>query len=191
MMGVSFRTVVEDDFQAICDLMTTEEELFLIYAQGKYPLTVEQVRKLVGIRMEPTMMLHDGIVAGFGNFYRYRKKRSVFIGNIVVDKSLRGKGLGNRLVNHMIKLAFNKYDLPMVKIHVYNRNLTALLLYHALGFKPYAMKLDKDYKGDPVMLLSLRLSRDATISSDGQPHRPTPLKGTENHDLKDPNGSAY
>jgi ribosomal protein S18 acetylase RimI-like enzyme len=160
-MDVSFRAIVEDDFQTVCDLLPSEEELFLVYAQGKYPLTIPQVGRLVETRMEPTVMLHRGRVVGFGDFYNYRAGRSVFVGNIVIDQSERGKGLGKRLVCHMIDRAFSGHDLPSVRIHVYNRNLRALLLYSALGFSPYAMKVNRDYKGDPVLLLSLRLSRDA------------------------------
>ena len=158
-MQIEFRPVKEGDYPAICDLMPDEEELFLIYAQGKHPLTVEQVDKLVQKRMEPTVLIYDGEVRGFGNFYWYKPGKSVFIGNIVVDKSLRGLGLGKRLVKHMIELAFDKYNLPRVNIHVYNRNLQALLLYEALGFRPYAMRPKRDYKGDPVLMLSLRLKR--------------------------------
>lgn len=160
-MDVSFRAIVEDDFQTICDLIPSEEELFLVYAQGKYPLTAAQVRKLVDNRMEPTVMVHRDEIVGFGDFYNYRIGRSVFIGNIVVDRSLRGQGLGRRLVCHMIDRAFDGYDLPSVKLHVYNRNLPALLLYDTLGFQPCAMKVKRDYKGDRVMQLCLRLNRDA------------------------------
>lgn len=106
-------------------------------------------------------MLLDDRVAGFANFYGYREARSVVIGNVVVDPSLRGKGWGKLLVRHMIDLAFRKYDLPRVKIHVYNRNLAGLLFYRSLGFKPYNMKAKKDYKGDIVVLFSLVLRRDA------------------------------
>ena len=143
--------------------MTSEEELFLVYAQGKYPFTVPQVRRLVEIRMEPTVMLHRGEVVGFANFYSYREGKSVFIGNVVVDRSLRGKGLGKRLVCYMMDRAFSEHDLRSVRLHVYNRNLPALLLYSSLGFQPHAMKAKRDYKGDPVMLFTLVSRRDAWL----------------------------
>jgi ribosomal protein S18 acetylase RimI-like enzyme len=160
-MDVSFRPIVEDDFQAICDLIPSEEELFLIYDRGKYPLTVPQVRRLVGKRMEPTVMLHRDRVVGFSDFYNHREGRSVFIGNIVIDPALRGMGLGKRLVSYMIDRAFTGHDLPSVQLHVCNRNLSALLLYNKLGFQPCAMKVKTDYKGDRVLVINLRLKRDA------------------------------
>ena len=167
-IGAGFRRIVEDDYRAICDLVATEEELFLFYAQGRFPLTVGQVGKLVARRMEPTVMDCDGSVAGFGNFYGYREGRSVVIGNVIIDPALRGRGLGRRFVQRMIDLAFDRYDLPSVKIHVYNRNLPALALYGELGFRPCAMKVKRDYAGERVMLFTLRLKRAARRSTDAR-----------------------
>ena len=158
-LDVSFRAIAEDDFQTLCDLLPSEEELFLVYAQGRHPFTIPQVRRLLEIRMEPTVMVHRGKVVGFGDFYNYCAGQSVFIGNIVIDQSVRGQGLGKRLICYLIDRAFNDLDLPIVKIHVYNRNLTALLLYSALGFQPYAMKVKQDYERKPVIMFSLRLTR--------------------------------
>ena len=160
-MAVTFRQAASEDFQAICDLILDEEELFLVYPEGRYPLTVEQIQKLFRRRIEPTVLLTDGKLAGFACFYGYKKERSVFIGNVVIDQSQRGKGLGEEIVNHMIDLAFWKYELPRVRISVYNRNTTALLLYGSLGFKPYGMNVEQDYIGERVVNLHLRLKRSA------------------------------
>ena len=165
--AVSFRAVVPGDFESICRLIGSEEELFLVYAQGRYPLTVAQVDALVTRRMEPTVMLMDGRVAGFGNFYGYRPGRSVFIGNVVVDAALRGRGLGRRLLTHLMNLALIDYQLRRVKVHVYNRNLGALLCYINLGFRPYAMKKKLDYAGRPVVMFSLEFRGTATGRREG------------------------
>lgn len=159
-MDVSFRPIVEDDFEPLCDLVASEEELFVFYDKGNWPLTVPQVRRLIGKRMEPTVMLHRGKVIGFGDFYNYVKGRSVFIGNIAIAPSARGKGLGRRLVSHLLDRAFRGHDLPSARMHVYGRNLPALRLYAKMGFAPYAMKIKSDYRGDPALVLNLRLRRD-------------------------------
>lgn len=160
-MDVRFRPIVEDDFQAVCDLVRSEEELFLFYDAARHPFTVPQVRKLVETRMDPLVMLHRGEVVGFGDFYGHRERRSIFVGNIVLDRSLRGKGLGKRLVSYMIDRAFSEHDLERVCLHVYSRNLAGLLLYHALGFRPFGMKVRRDYRGEAALLLTLGLSREA------------------------------
>lgn len=160
-MAVTIRGAVPDDYPAICRLIPDEEELFWVYPKGSYPLTVDQLEKLIARRMEPTVLLAEGEVAGFGNFYRYREGKSVFIGNVVVDRARRGRGLGKEIVRHLAALAFQKYGLPRVRISVYSRNEPALLLYGSLGFKPYAMEAQKDFRGEPVALLHLGLRREA------------------------------
>ncbi|MDJ0849390.1 MAG: GNAT family N-acetyltransferase [Myxococcota bacterium] len=161
-MAVTIRPAVPDDYPAICSLFPDEEELFFAYPKGRFPLTVDQVEELLARRMEPTVLLTDGEVAGFGNFYRYRKGKSVFIGNVVIDRPRRGRGLGKRIVVHLATLAFQKYDLPRVRISVYSGNASALLLYGSLGFKPYAVEARKDFRGERTALLHLSLKRDAT-----------------------------
>lgn len=163
-MDVTFRPILETDFPTICNLLPTEEELFLFYAHGKFPFTIPQLSRLIELRMEPTVVLYNGEVVGFSDYYNYHKGQSVFIGNIAIHPSVRGNGVGKRLVNHMIERAFYGHDLASVRLHVFNRNLTALLLYNALGFRPYAMKVKKDYKGEPVLQLSLGLSRETWLA---------------------------
>src|SRR5262245_47281881 len=160
-MTVSFRKAVAHDYRAISEMPSNEEELFLVYSQAKFPLTVKQVSRLVEKRMEPTVMVIDEEAVGFGNFYGYREGRSVVIGNVVVERSLRGKGFGKLLVSHLIDLAFRKYDLPRIKIQVYSRNTDALLLYGDMGFKPCEMEAQRDYKGEGIVLLTLALRRSS------------------------------
>ena len=156
---VSFRDVREEDYPGICRMVRDEEELFLANDKGTYPFTVEQLKELLRRREEPTALMAEGVLAGFADFYRLRKARSVFIGNVMIDPAHRGKGLGRRLMEHMIRLAFVDHDLPKVRVHVYSRNQAALLLYGQLGFKPYGMKIKPDYRGKPAVLLSLSLTR--------------------------------
>ena len=164
MTAVTIRQAVSDDYQDVCDLIPNEEELFLVYPKGSYPLTVEQMEALLRHRLEPTVLLVEGQVAGFADLYGYRKERSVFIGNVVIDRARRGSGLGRKIVLHLIDLAFQKYDLPRVRISVYNHNAAALLLYGSMGFEPYAMREERDFRGDRVALLHLSLKRGTRTS---------------------------
>jgi len=156
-MPVEIRPLLPDDHQAVCDLILDEQELFLVYPKGEFPLTVDQFEAMLARRVEPTVLLTKGKVAGFAAFYRLRKARSVFIGNVIVDPSQRGSGLGRNLVSHMCELAFGKYQLPEVRISVYNRNTRALILYTSMGFNPYAIQARRDPRGNWVALISLSL----------------------------------
>ena len=158
-MSVEFRSIRPDDYQAVCDLIRDEEELFMVYSKGTFPFSVNQFGNMLNRRLEPTVLQVEGKVAGFAAFYRLRKARSAFIGNVVVDLSQRGRGFGKNLVSYMSGLAFDKYGLPEVRISVYNSNTTALLLYASMGFKPYAIQAKRDLKGDRVALITLNLWR--------------------------------
>ena len=165
-MTILIRRADAGDYQAICDLIPSEEELFLIYPEGTYPLTVEQVEKLFNKRWDPTVLLDDGKVIGFANFYSYRKGRSVYIGNVVIDRSQRGRGLGKQIILYLIEKAFDDYALPEVRIAVFSQNTSALLLYAALGFRPYRVREKRDFDGNRVALIQLRLRRDRFERSD-------------------------
>jgi len=173
-MAVAFRAAVPADYQAICDLIRDPDELFLVYPKGKYPLTTKQLERLLERRIEPTVMLRkqegkQDELAGFAALYGYRKGRSVYIGNVIVDRLRRGRGLGREIVAHLMGLAFERYDLPSVRISVYSYNTTALLLYRSLGFAPYAVQERKDWRGERVALLHMSRAREARSST-----RPSP-----------------
>lgn len=158
-MPMEIRPLEPTDCQAVCDLIPNEEELFLVYPKGKFPLTVDQLKIMLERRVDPRVLLINGNVSGFAAFYRLRKRRYVFIGNVVVDSQQRASGLGRFLMSHMIELAFGKYDLPEVRISVYSRNTPALLLYASMGFSPYAIEAKRDNKGNRVALINLSLRR--------------------------------
>ncbi len=154
-----FRPATEDDFAAICDLISNREELFLVYPAGQYPLTVEQLADLTEKRREMTVATEGTVVVGFANFYDLDPGRSVFIGNVVVAKALRGRGLGRLLVTEMINKAFGAYNLPEVRLSVFAGNHTALLLYAGLGFAPYRVDQRLDGEGRRLALIHMRLYR--------------------------------
>lgn len=155
---VQFREATDNDFNGICSLIKSEEELFLVYPSGKYPFTVEQVRELSQVRKELTVAVDDGEIIGFANLYNYESAKSAFIGNVVISKSHRGRGLGKKIVSHMLKMAFEKYHLPEVKISVFSENIPALLLYSDFGFVPYEIEERKDPKGGRVALIHMGMT---------------------------------
>jgi ribosomal protein S18 acetylase RimI-like enzyme len=161
-MTVAIRRALPDEYQAICDLIPDDDELFLVYPKGRHPLTVGQLAELLEQRMEPTILLSECTTAGFGDLYGYRAGRSAFIGNVIVDPLRRGRGFGRMIISHLIDLAFDRYDLRKVRISVYSHNARALLLYASLGFKPYAIRAEKDLSGDRVALIHLSLKRGSS-----------------------------
>lgn len=151
-----YREASSDDFADVCNLIKNKEELFLIYQNGQFPLTVEQLKELAQVRKELTVITDGTKIIGFANFYNYRQDESAFIGNVVIDESYRGQGLGKEIVTYMLRQAIDKYHLPEVKISVFSSNTPALLLYSGFGFSPYEIEERKDKNGKRVALIHMR-----------------------------------
>ena len=156
-----FREAVENDYEGICSLIKTGDELFMVYPNGQYPLTVDQVRKLSQTREALTVAVDEvGNVIGFANLYNHEPGKTAFIGNVVIDPGYRGRGMGKAIVSHMLEKAFGRYDLPEVRISVFSQNTPALFLYSSFGFVPYGIEERSDPKGKRVALIHMRLERN-------------------------------
>ena len=153
------REATEKDFEGICKLIKSKEELFLVYPNGKYPLTVTQLRELSQVRKELTVAVEENEIVGFANLYNNEPSKYAFIGNVVIDKSCRGRGLGKEIVSYMLKIVYEKYNLPEVRISVFSENTPALLLYSGFGFVPYEMEERKSPQGKRVALIHMKMVR--------------------------------
>ncbi|HEY0721162.1 MAG TPA: GNAT family N-acetyltransferase [Gammaproteobacteria bacterium] len=160
MNRVVFRAAEEEDFPAVAALVQGAEELFRVYPRGSYPLTPAQLRALAKVRSDLTVALVDGAVAGFANLYDLVPDQRAFIGNVIVSRQRRGKGLGRALLHHMVGVAFDKYRLPEVRISVFSDNTPALLLYATLGFRPDSVEERRDPQGTRVALLHMVLRKE-------------------------------
>lgn len=154
------REAAAEDFEAIVRLVPSQEELFLVYPKGTHPFSVDQLRALAEIRKELTVVLKNKEVIGFANLYDLEDYHWVFIGNVVISRTFRATGLGRELIEHMVRVAFEKYGLPETRISVFNENTPALLLYASIGFKPYAIEARQNPTGKRVALIHMRLQRD-------------------------------
>ena len=156
-----FKEAIEDDFEGICRLIRSEDELFKVYPGSHYPLTIDQVRELSKFRKDLTVAVDEvRNVLGFANLYNFEPGKTAFVGNVVIDPDYRGKGLGKSIVSHMLQKAFGKYNLPEVQISVFSENTPALLLYSGFGFIPYGIEERRDPRGRKVALVHMRLERN-------------------------------
>lgn len=162
---MQIREATTEDFEAIVRLVPSQEELFLVYPKGKHPFSVSQLRALADVRKELTVAVQDGEIIGFANLYDLEARQWAFIGNVVVSRAFRGKGLGRQLVAHMVRVAFEKYRVPEVRISVFSENTPALLLYANLHFAPYSIDARQDPSGKRVALVHMRLSRSESSTS--------------------------
>ncbi|MES9942653.1 MAG: GNAT family N-acetyltransferase [Candidatus Thiodiazotropha sp. 6PLUC2] len=147
-----------EHYRAILSLFQSADELFLIYPSATWPFDLTQLEKLAQQRTDLTVVVDDDQVIGFANLYRNLSADKIFVGNVVISQSYRGKGVGRQLVCHMCDLVFDNYASE-VHITVFNPNTPALVLYRSLGFKPYDMEVRHTPNGQPIMAIHMQLNR--------------------------------
>ncbi len=155
-----FREATENDFEAICKLVPNKEELFLMHPNGQYPFTVAQIQELSRVRKELTVAVFEDRIIGFTDFYDFNVDRFAFIGNVIIYRDYRGRGIGRKMISHMVKIAYEKYKLPEIRISAFNQNAPALLLYSSLGFTPYEIEEKQDWDGNRIAIINLKKKCD-------------------------------
>lgn len=145
----------EQHYPDIGHLVTSPEELYLVYPNGKFPWDVEQLKTIAAKRHELTIGVVDNSVVAFANLYDLLPQQSAYIGNVIVASAYRGHGLGKALISHMIYVCQDKYQ-AIPHISVFNDNTRALLLYTELGFKPFAVESRFNLNHDKVALIHMK-----------------------------------
>lgn len=161
-MFLTHRPVDKKDIQVVCGFPQNEDELFFLFPKAAFPLSPSQLLSAIAQRSNSTVVELGGEVVAFANFYRWEFGGCCSIGNVIVSPSVRGRGVGQYLIKHMIDLAFTKHQAIEVTVSCFNQNVAGLLLYPKLGFQPYAIEERTDKKGNLVGLIHMRLPRNAT-----------------------------
>ena len=154
------RPLQEKDLQSICTFPRSAEELFYMFPKATHPLTPEQLLDVAGNRHDPTVVLVNGVVAGYGNFIEVHERDYCSIGNLIIKPSERGKGAASYLIRVFVDMAFQRYSAGYVRISCFNHNTAGLLLYYKLGFRPVDLEERKGPNGKRVALIHMHLSRD-------------------------------
>lgn len=139
-MKFSFRNIEKTDFSEVCKLPQTEEELFFMFPKANFPLTQEQLVENLKTRFNPTVFLDDNVIIGFANFYEMKENESCWIGNLILQADYRRKGIGRLIVQTMEEQAKLNYNMREINIACFNNNLSALRMYHRLGYTPFEME---------------------------------------------------
>ncbi|MBT9311683.1 GNAT family N-acetyltransferase [Leptothoe kymatousa TAU-MAC 1615] len=154
-VNVQFLPATENHYGAIGNLVDSPEELYLVCPTGHYPWDEEQLQAIATQRQELTVGQIDSTIVAFSNLYDVVPQQSAFIGNVVVAKAHRGKGLGKCLIQHMAQVCQTKYQ-AWPHLSVFNNNTRALLLYTELGFRPYGVESKLDLNQDRVALIHMK-----------------------------------
>jgi len=153
---LKFRPVSEADISEICSFAKTSDELYFFFPKASFPLTPDQLSNTINQRSDSTVAEEQGKVLGFANFYRWGLQSTCSIGNVVVSPHARNRGIARLLMEHMVSLAYSKYEASEVTVSCFNFNTAGLLLYPKLGFKPHEIEERKDQSGNRVALIHMR-----------------------------------
>jgi RimJ/RimL family protein N-acetyltransferase len=84
--------------------------------------------------------LWDGVPCGIATLYLspYRKLAHQALFAIIVDEKYRGKGVGQKLMEELMTLAKERFQMEFLHLEVYAGN-PAIRLYQRLGFEQYGI----------------------------------------------------
>lgn len=111
----------------LCDLREIEDaaRIWMSYAKHHAVLTA----------------LWDDIPCAIANLYlqSYQKMAHQSLLAIIVDEKYRGKGVGKKLMQELLILAKERFQMEFVHLEVYEGN-PAIHLYEKLGFQKYGLQ---------------------------------------------------
>jgi len=126
------------DFQ---QLMTwIESPRFMIQWGGKtftFPLTEQQLENYINSDslIFRVVLEEKNRVIGHINLTMDRNNNSGRIGKVLIgDSNCKGQGLGQRMVQEVINIAFGQLKLHRVSLGVFDFNLSAIACYEKVGF---------------------------------------------------------
>ena len=159
MNHLSFRPVASTDISILCKLPQNAEELFYMYPKAHFPLTPDQLTKSIETRFDSSVVCYDNQPAAFANFYEMIEDHYCSIGNVIVDPSKRGMGIGKYLFDQMMELSIQKYNIKEMRLSCFNTNTNALLFYTNYGFIPYEIQSRENHLGEKIASIHMKILR--------------------------------
>lgn len=152
---LTHRDLKGSDLAEICCFPQSAEEVFYMFPAASHPLTEQQLAEAAQKRQGSTVVLRDGRIAGYANFFKCVKGEICDLGNVVVNPEFRRKGVASYLIEVMSQKAVEEFQAGRLQASCFNQNTTGLIVYHALGFKPVRLEICKNPGGFDVMLIHL------------------------------------
>jgi len=150
-----------DDFPDVAELIQNPVEQRLVFPNASWPFSVRQLLRIAQQRHELTVLTLDRSIVGFANLYDLTAMHA-WIGNVIVDRTLRGKGLGRQLLHYMLRNIFEARGLSAARLCVFTDNAAALHLYESVfGFRHANIRgAQRTEPAGPHTLKNLELTRE-------------------------------
>lgn len=155
-MTLAFRPVQASDIPTLCAFAQSADEAFFFFPKCTWPLTPEQLAAAIAQRSDSCVVVEDGQVLAFANFYQWEQGGTCSLGNVLVAPAARGRGVARYLVERMMDVARQRHQAREMKVSCFNHNTAGLLLYPKLGFVPFGIVERQDPDGRRVALVQMR-----------------------------------
>jgi RimJ/RimL family protein N-acetyltransferase len=145
----------------VASWVTSELEAYWLAPQTPPPLTADQVRRWSSSQHEAFQLRppqqQPPIAYGELNILdRYR--HAYWLGHLIVDPAVRGRGVGRELTRRLIERARTCYGATEVTLVVFPANAPAIRCYRAAGLLPDGYELhDLEPYGHRARLLRMSI----------------------------------
>ncbi|WP_163970311.1 GNAT family N-acetyltransferase [Oceanobacillus halotolerans] len=156
---VELRYFDHADFKQLINWVDSPQ--FLIQWAGPgftYPLDEKQLERYLDNANEKgaTLYIYKVVLAETGKVVGHisldkidRVNRSARVCRVLVgDKTVRGRGVGQQMMDAILKIAFRDLDMHRVSLGVFDFNYAAIACYEKAGFQKEGLKRDVAKVGD-------------------------------------------
>nr|WP_255722297.1 GNAT family N-acetyltransferase [Ectothiorhodospira lacustris] len=153
------RPVSSSDLGVITQLPEDAREADWVFPGAAHPVSPEWLQRVVADSARAQVVEYRGEVVAFGTLESLEPGAAGFVGHLVVRADLRGRGIGSRLLDHLMGCAFREVRCREMHVRVSTEDVPALLMCYEKGFMPYGMDRHEDAQGRAGVLMHLRLGR--------------------------------
>lgn len=113
-LNLTSRTLAQEDLDTICTFVRDAEEVYLVSPKFHYPLTAEQILKVLENRYSPTVIVSGDAPEplAYANLYdKDEESHTIWLGNVIVSPSYRGTGVAAHLLQTMMDTAKQEHGV--------------------------------------------------------------------------------
>ncbi|WP_214229433.1 GNAT family protein [Pedobacter sp. B4-66] len=128
----------ENDFKRLISWVDNEE--MLVQFAGplfSFPLTIGQLQEYKNDKNRHLFKVigPDNHAIGHAELFQSDDEKMVRICRVLIgDKTKRGQGIGQQIINELLNISFVKLDKENVELNVYDWNTSAIKCYEKVGF---------------------------------------------------------
>ncbi|TCP23729.1 RimJ/RimL family protein N-acetyltransferase [Scopulibacillus darangshiensis] len=156
---IELKYFVQSDFKQLINWIDSPEFILQWGGPGfDYPLNEGQLNKYMenanhnnaDAFVYKVVLKETGDVVGHISLCKIdRKNKSARIGKVLVgDKNVRGQGIGQLMIEEVLRIAFETLNLHRVSLGVFDFNEPAIACYEKAGFKKEGLLRDSRRMGN-------------------------------------------